>query len=85
MSKSVRIGLLRLADNAPVVVARARGFFAVTGVDVTLSLEPSWSNAADKLTFGLLDASVMLPPLVLASVLGLRGPAADLIRSCRRD
>ena len=36
-------------------------------------------TSRDKLTYGLLDAAVMLPPLALASNLGLRGPAARLI------
>jgi NitT/TauT family transport system ATP-binding protein/nitrate/nitrite transport system substrate-binding protein len=42
-------------------------------------VEPSWSNIADKLTYGLLDAAVMLPPLALAAAAGLRGPKARLV------
>jgi NitT/TauT family transport system ATP-binding protein/nitrate/nitrite transport system substrate-binding protein len=53
--------------------------FDALDLDATLSIEPSWANIADKLTYGLLDAAVMLPPLALASNLGLRGPAARLI------
>jgi len=79
MTTEVRIGVLRLADSAPVLVAQERGMFAELGLDVRLSVEPSWANLADKLAYGLLDAAVMLPPLVLASVLGLRGPKANLI------
>jgi two-component system, oxyanion-binding sensor len=78
MNQPVRIGLLRLADSAPVLVARERGLFERLGLDVTISIEPSWSNLADKLTYGMLDAAVMLPPLVLAAALGLRGRAAKL-------
>ena len=79
MSTEIRIGLLRLTDSAPVVVARDRGIFQDLGVDPVLSIEPSWSNIADKLSFGLLDAAVILPPLALASAMGLRGPSAKLI------
>jgi NitT/TauT family transport system ATP-binding protein/nitrate/nitrite transport system substrate-binding protein len=75
----IRLGLLRLVDSAPVMVAQQRGLFRDLGLDVELSIEPSWSNAADKLTYGLLDAAVMLPPLVLAAALGLRGAPARLI------
>ena len=53
--------------------------FQALDLDPVLSIEPSWANIADKLTYGLLDAAVMLPPLVLASALGLRGAAAKLI------
>jgi len=79
MTETVRIGLLRLVDSAPVMVAQAEGFFASLGLDVEISIEPSWSNVVDKLSFGLLDAAVMLPPLALAAAAGLRGPKAKLV------
>ena len=79
MTTRPRIGMLRLTDSAPVVVARARGVFAALDLDPTFSIEPSWANIADKLTYGLLDAAVMLPPLALAAALGLRGATAKLI------
>ncbi len=79
MSQPIRIGLLRLVDSAPVLVAEQRGLFAKHGLDVRISIEPSWSNLADKLTYGMLDAAVMLPPLVLAAAMGLRGPAAKMV------
>jgi NitT/TauT family transport system ATP-binding protein/nitrate/nitrite transport system substrate-binding protein len=79
MSRHIRIGLLRLVDSAPVIVAEAHGLFAEQGLDVTVSIEPSWANIADKLAYGLLDAAVMLPPLALAASAGLRGPKARLL------
>ena len=79
MTTPIRIGLLRLVDSAPVMVAEQRGLFSELGLDVTLSVEPSWSNTADKLAYGLLDAAVMLPPLALAAAMGLRGPPAPII------
>lgn len=75
----VRLGLLRLTDAAPVIIAQERGIFRALGVEVSLSVEPSWANIADKLSYGLLDGAVMLPPLALAVTLGTRGPAAPLI------
>ena len=79
MSKPIRVGLLRLVDSAPVVVADARGLFRDQGIDVEVSIEPSWANILDKLTYGVLDAAVMLPPLALAACAGLRGPKARLL------
>ena len=79
MSKPIRVGLLRLVDSAPVIVADAAGLFRAQGIDVHISIEPSWSNIADKLTYGVLDAAVMLPPLALAACAGLRGPKARLV------
>jgi two-component system, oxyanion-binding sensor len=68
-----RIGLLRLTDAAPLVAARELGHFAAEDIDVTLSIEPSWANVADKLAYGLLDGAMLLPPLALALGLGLSG------------
>jgi NitT/TauT family transport system ATP-binding protein/nitrate/nitrite transport system substrate-binding protein len=75
----VRIGLLRLTDAAPVVFAGAHGLFTAEGAAVELVVEPSWANLADKLSYGLLDAAVMLPPLALAMTLGLRAAGTPLI------
>ena len=76
---SVRIGVLRLVDSAPVIVAERRGLFRALGLDARISVEPSWANIADKLTYGLLDAAVMLPPLALAAAMGLGRPPARLL------
>lgn len=79
MSKPIRVGLLRLVDSAPIVVGQATGLFSDRGVEVEISVEPSWSNIVDKLTYGVLDAAVMLPPLALAACAGLRGAKARLV------
>ncbi len=75
----MRLGLLRLTDAAPVALAATRGLFAQEGVAVSLSVEPSWANIADKLAYGLLDGAVLPPPLGLAMELGLRPAATRLI------
>ena len=77
--KPIRVGLLRLVDSAPVIVAKSDGIFDALGVPVEISVEPSWANIVDKLSYGLLDAAVMLPPLALAAAAGLRGPKSRLI------
>jgi len=75
----IAIGLLRLTDAAPVIVAAENGCFARRGLDVRLSVEPSWANIADKLTYGRLNAAVILPPLAFAVSLGLRGIGTPLV------
>jgi NitT/TauT family transport system ATP-binding protein/nitrate/nitrite transport system substrate-binding protein len=79
MGDTIRLGLLRLCDAAPVVLAASRGLYAAKGLDVALSVEPSWANIADKLSYGLLDGAVMLPPLAIAAAAGLRGRKTRLI------
>src|SRR5271163_269193 len=75
----IRIGVLRLTDSAPVIAAYELGFFADEGLEVALSIEPSWANVADKLAYGALDAAAIVPPLAIAISLGLRGAAEKLI------
>ena len=75
----IRIGMLRLSDAAPIVIAKENGFFVDHGLDVRISIEPSWANIADKLSYRQLDAAVTLPPLVFAVTLGLRGVGIPLI------
>ncbi|MGO8917358.1 MAG: CmpA/NrtA family ABC transporter substrate-binding protein [Stellaceae bacterium] len=75
-ARRLRLGVLRLTDAAPLIIAKELGFFAAEGLEVVLSVEPSWANIADKLAYGLLDGAVMLPPLAFAISLGLRGAAA---------
>jgi NitT/TauT family transport system ATP-binding protein/nitrate/nitrite transport system substrate-binding protein len=76
---SLRLGLLRLTDSAPVVLAHETGIFAREGLDIALSVEPSWANIADKLSYKALDAAVMLPPLALSVALGYRAAATPLL------
>jgi NitT/TauT family transport system ATP-binding protein/nitrate/nitrite transport system substrate-binding protein len=74
-----KLGLLRLTDSAPLVIAKELDFFEDEKIEVSLSVEPSWANMADKLGYGLLDGGVMLPPLALAVGMGLRGALERLI------
>ncbi|MBN9588755.1 MAG: nitrate transporter [Alphaproteobacteria bacterium 64-11] len=78
----LRIGLLRLTDSAPAILAQEFGYFAEEGVDAELHVEPSWANIADKLTYGFLDAAVVVPPLAFAVETGLRGLNQPLIIPC---
>jgi NitT/TauT family transport system ATP-binding protein/nitrate/nitrite transport system substrate-binding protein len=79
MSELIRIGILRLCDAAPVVLADDLDMFGAAGLEVAISVEPSWANIADKLSYGLLEGAVMLPPLALACAAGLRGRATPLV------
>jgi two-component system, oxyanion-binding sensor len=75
----LRLGLLRLTDSAPVVLAQETGIFSYERLDIALSVEPSWANIADKLSYNALDAAIMLPPLALAVALGHRAATTPLL------
>jgi NitT/TauT family transport system ATP-binding protein/nitrate/nitrite transport system substrate-binding protein len=79
MTDKIRLGMLRLTDAAPLVVADEQQIFKGHGLNVEVSVEPSWANIADKLGYGLLEGAVMLPPLALACVVGARGRKTDLV------
>ena len=78
-ARKLRIGMLRLTDSAPLVIAYEFGFFADEGLDIEIAVEPSWANVADKLAFGFLEGAIVVPPLAFAIDLGLRGVAQPLI------
>jgi len=67
----LRLGIVPLADSAPVVVAKERGFFAEAGLEVEISREASWANIRDKLALGVLDGAQMLATMPLSMTLGL--------------
>lgn len=67
----LKLGLLPLADAAPLYVARECGYFAGQGLDVSLSVEASWAGLRDKLAAGMLDAAQLLSPMPLAAHLGI--------------
>jgi NitT/TauT family transport system ATP-binding protein/nitrate/nitrite transport system substrate-binding protein len=69
----LRLGFIPLTDCAPIVAAKALGFFEEEGLDVTLSREASWATIRDKVAVGALDGAHMLAPMALASTMGAGG------------
>ncbi len=67
----LKLGLLPLADAAPLFVARECGFFTGQGLNVELTVEASWAGLRDKLAAGMLDAAQLLAPMPLAAQLGV--------------
>lgn len=67
----LKLGIIALADCAPIVVAKERGYFAAQGLDVEISREPSWANIRDKVAVGALDGAQMLATMPLSMTLGL--------------
>lgn len=74
----LKLGLLPLADAAPLLVARECGYFAGQGLEVSLSVEASWAGLRDKLAAGMLDAAQLLAPMPLAAQLGIDGLGVPL-------
>lgn len=75
----IRLGLLPLADAAPLVMAQFNGAFRRHGLQVDLRVERSWSAIRDKVAAGLLDGGQMLAPMPVAATLGLDGLAVPMV------
>ncbi|AQS83484.1 MAG: ABC transporter substrate-binding protein [Acetobacter aceti] len=73
MAAPIRIGVLKLADSAPVIMSRQKGVFARHGLEAEIVVSPSWANIADGLAWNHLDAAVLFAPLALMTMLGRRG------------
>ncbi|PVM83031.1 CmpA/NrtA family ABC transporter substrate-binding protein [Caulobacter endophyticus] len=69
----LKLGFIPLTDCAPLVVAKALGFFAEEGLDVSLNREASWATIRDKVAVGALDGAHMLAPMALAAAAGASG------------
>ncbi len=65
------IGVMPLTDAAPLIIAKAKGFFEDENLDVTLIPEMSWATIRDKVMFRVFDAAMMLAPMPLAMSFGL--------------
>ena len=70
---NLRLGFIPLTDCAPLVVAKALGFFEEEGLDVELVREASWATIRDKVAVGALDGAHMLAPMALAATVGGEG------------
>lgn len=67
----LNFGFIPLADCAPLVVAKERGYFERYGLEVSLHRQASWANIRDKLAVGALDGAHMLAAMPIAMSLGL--------------
>lgn len=66
----MRIGLVRLLDAAPYVLAGELGYYQEAGLNVRLSWELGWATIKHKVAYGELDAAHALAPLPLSVSLG---------------
>ena len=79
MSQRLKLGFIPLNDAAPLIVAKAGGFFEAEGLDVELSREASWATVRDKVAVGALDGAHKLAPMAIATSLGVGGEATPMI------
>jgi len=70
---TLEIGFIPLTDCAPLVVAKAKGFFKKHGLEVNLCRETSWSAIAQGIATKRLDAAQMVAGMPLGMTIGMGG------------
>ena len=76
--KTIKLGLVRLTDSAPLIIAEQLGFYEEYGVSVDLQRERSWAAIRDKLVAGVINGAQLLAPLGIAIHSGLMGHKVPL-------
>lgn len=71
-------GFIKLADCAPVIIAKEKGFFEDEGLFVTLQAQPNWKVLLDRVIDGQLDGAPMSPGQAIGATAGL-GAQADIV------
>lgn len=66
----MKIGLVRLLDAAPFILAGELGYYQEVGLKVQLSWELGWATIKHKIAYGGLDAAHALAPLPLSISIG---------------
>lgn len=70
-AKTLRIGMVRLTDAAPFIIAGEMGLFKEHGVEVRLSWELGWASIRHKIAYGELDVAHAIAPMALSISTGV--------------
>lgn len=76
--REIEVRFIPITCAAPLLHAKAGGFFERNGLDVRLRPAPGWSGVKELLVHGRAHAAHMLSPMPLASTLGADGRPAEL-------
>jgi nitrate/nitrite transport system substrate-binding protein len=69
----LRMGIIALTDNSPIVIAHEKGFFKKYGINATIVKGASWAAIRDSLSNGDIQCTHMLIGMPIASTMGLLG------------
>jgi nitrate/nitrite transport system substrate-binding protein len=69
----LRLGIIALTDNSPLVIAHEKGLFKKYGINSTVVKGASWAAIRDSLSTGDLHGTHMLVGMPIASTMGLMG------------
>jgi len=69
----LKLGIIALTDNSPIVIAHEKGLFKKYGINSIVSKGASWAAIRDALSNGDIQATHMLLGMPIASTMGLLG------------
>jgi nitrate/nitrite transport system substrate-binding protein len=78
LKRPLKLGIIKLTDCAPIVIAKEMGYFAAEGLTVEVVVQPNWQAVRDNLINGGIDGSHMLYGHPLGTAVGA-GAKADLV------
>lgn len=81
---SLRLGIIKLTDCAPIVIAHEKGFFDQEGLSVEVIAQPNWKTLLDNVISGDLDGAHMLSGQPIAATIGI-GTKAHVITPLTMD
>lgn len=81
---ALRLGIIKLTDCAPIVIAKEKGFFDAEGLQVEVIAQPNWKTLLDNVIRGELDGAHMLSGQPIAATIGI-GTSAHVITTYTMD
>ncbi len=76
---ALKIGIIKLTDCVPIVVARELGYFADEGLSATIEVQGNWRLITEGLVGGTLDACHMLAGQPIGASIGYLGQADVIV------
>jgi nitrate/nitrite transport system substrate-binding protein len=80
----LKLGLIKLTDCAPLVMAKELGYFDDEGLSVTLEAQANWKILLDRVLGGELDGAHMLAGQPLGATIGI-GTKASVVTAFSMD
>src|SRR4051812_30793440 len=81
---TLKLGLIKLTDMAPLAIAYEKGYFEDEGLYVTLEAQSNWKVLLDRVIGGELDGAHMLAGQPIGATIGI-GTKADVITAFSMD
>src|SRR5688500_1695698 len=80
----LKLGVIKLTDCAPIIIAKEKGYFEEEGLNVSLEAQANWKVLLDRVISGELDGAHMLAGQPIGATIGI-GTKAHLVTALSLD